>query len=65
MGFTAVHDIDLDAVSGFLLAERDKVLSEAEWRHRMRGYGFKLKRTDDGVEVARLPKGDVLGTLQI
>ena len=55
----------LAEVQNFLLAERGKVLSEAEWRFRMRGYGYNLRRTDSGVEVARLPRNEVLGTLAI
>lgn len=55
----------LAEVEAFLLSERDKVLSEAEWRFRMRGYGYNLRRTDVGVEVARLPRNEVLGTLAI
>ena len=65
MGFTSMQDLDLETVSAFLLSEREKVLSETEWRHRMKGYGFRIRRTDCGVEVARLPKGQVLGTLAI
>lgn len=55
----------LAEVQNFLLAERGKVLSEAEWRFRMRGYGYNLRRTDGGIEVARLPRNEVLGTLAI
>lgn len=56
---------DLTEIEAFLLSERGKVLSEAEWRFRMRGYGYNLRRTDGGVEVARLPQNRVLGTLAI
>lgn len=56
---------NLAKVRDFLMNERAKVLSEAEWRFRMRGYGYNLRRTDGGVEVARLPKNEVLGTLAI
>jgi hypothetical protein len=56
---------NLAEVRDFLMNERAKVLSEAEWRFRMRGYGYNLRRTDGGVEVARLPKNEVLGTLAI
>ncbi|MDJ0821858.1 MAG: hypothetical protein QNJ09_08640 [Paracoccaceae bacterium] len=52
-------------IEAFLLRERAKVLSETEWRFRMRGYGYNLRRTDGGVEVARLPQNKVLGTLAI
>ncbi len=53
---------NMDEVFAFLKAEREKVLSEAEWRFRMRGYGYNLRRTEGGVEVARLPKNEVVGT---
>ncbi|MEN9060183.1 MULTISPECIES: hypothetical protein [Ponticoccus] len=56
---------DMREVESFLLAERQKVLSEAEWRFRMRGYGYNLRRTEGGVEVARLPKNEVLGVFSI
>ena len=56
---------DMNEVFAFLKAERAKVLSEAEWKFRMRGYGYRLKRTDGGMEVAKLPQLNVLGTLAI
>lgn len=56
---------DMTEIEAFLLRERSKVLSEAEWRFRMRGYGYNLRRTDAGMEVARLPQNHVLGTLEI
>ena len=56
---------DLDVIRDFLIGERAKVLSETEWRFRMRGYGYNLRRTEDGVEVARLPQNRVLGTLTL
>ncbi|MCT4610202.1 MAG: hypothetical protein N4A70_13465 [Pelagimonas sp.] len=56
---------DMQEVETFLLAERSKVLSEAEWRFRMRGYGYNLRRTEGGVEVARLPQNTVIGTLEV
>ncbi|GGG65866.1 hypothetical protein GCM10011415_10830 [Salipiger pallidus] len=56
---------DMTEVREFLLRERAKVLSEAEWRFRMRGYGYNLRRTNGGMEVARLPRNTVLGTLEL
>lgn len=56
---------EMSEIQTFLMDEREKVLSEAEWRFRMRGYGYNLRRTEDGVEVARLPQNTVLGTLPI
>ncbi|MGH1415926.1 MAG: hypothetical protein ACRBB0_20745 [Pelagimonas sp.] len=56
---------NMHEIEAFLLKERAKVLSEAEWRFRMRGYGYNLRRTHDGVEVARLPQNKVLGTFEM
>lgn len=56
---------DIAEIEAFALAERAKVLSEAEWRFRMRGFGYNLRRTDTGVEIARLPQNKVLGTLAL
>lgn len=56
---------DPEGVHAFLKAERAKVLSETEWRFRMRGYGLNLRRTEAGVEVARLPRGEILGTFAL
>ena len=56
---------NMEEIFAFLRAERLKVLSEAEWRFRMRGYGYSLRRTDTGIEVAKLPKNTVVGVLPI
>ena len=66
---TAMSDIpaagDRPAIEAFLRAERAKTLSETEWRFRMRGFGYAIRRTDLGVEVARLPRGEHLGTFAL
>ncbi|ANT61121.1 MULTISPECIES: hypothetical protein [unclassified Salipiger] len=54
---------EFDAVTAFLLSERQKSLSEAEWRFRVKGYGYALRRSARGVEVSRLPQNRHLGTL--
>ena len=54
---------DMVEIAEFLLKEREKVLSEAEWRFRMRGYGYNLRRVQDGIEVAELPQNTVIGTI--
>ena len=53
---------NMEDIFAFLRNERRKVLSEAEWRFRMKGYGYNLRRTENGVEVARLPQNQVVGT---
>ncbi len=63
--FTDTHMTDsFGEVRSFLLRERDKVLSEAEWRFRMRGYGYNVRKTDHGFEVAQLPKNEIIGTIE-
>ncbi|WP_372835760.1 hypothetical protein [Puniceibacterium confluentis] len=53
-----------DDIRAFLLDERRKVLSDAEWRFRMRGYGYNLRATEKGIEIARLPQNHVVGILE-
>ena len=60
--YANLAETDPAGFKAFLQAERAKVLSETEWRFRMKGFGLNLKRADSGVEVARLPRGEVLGT---
>ncbi|WP_425098638.1 hypothetical protein [Tropicibacter sp. S64] len=54
---------DMTEITAFLLSEREKVLSEAEWKFRMRGYGYNIRRTDAGIEVAKLPQNTLIGTI--
>ena len=55
---------NFDEICSFALGERAKVLSDAEWRFRMRGYGYNLRKTEIGYEVARLPQMSVLGHIE-
>ena len=50
-------------IAAFMRGERAKVLSDAEWRFRMRGYGYNLRKTEAGYEVARLPQNAVIGLI--
>ena len=54
--------LDLEAMRSFLKAERAKTLSEAEWRFRMRGYGYQVRRVEGGFEVAKLPTKTIVAT---
>lgn len=56
---------DLAALRHFLMAERQKTLSDTEWKFRMRGYGFQVRRVTDGVIVARIPSNEILGCVQM
>lgn len=56
---------DLSALRHFLVAERQKTLSDTEWKFRMRGYGFHVRRVTDGVMVARIPSNEILGCVKM
>jgi hypothetical protein len=47
------------------VSERQKTLSDAEWKFRMRGYGFHVKRVEGGVMVARIPQNEILGCVKM
>ncbi|SLN43576.1 hypothetical protein ROJ8625_02163 [Roseivivax jejudonensis] len=51
-------------IRDFILTERAKSVSEREWRFRLRGYGYGLRKIDAGYEVARLPQNTVLGVIE-
>lgn len=57
--------MNLGDLRHFLVAERQKTLSDTEWKFRMRGYGFHVKRVAGGVMVARLPKNEILGCVKM
>ncbi|SPF78316.1 hypothetical protein [Pseudoprimorskyibacter insulae] len=54
---------DFNQVAAFLQGERAKALSDTEWRFRARGYGYNLRSTPFGVEVAKLPRNELLGLM--
>ncbi|MCL3882401.1 hypothetical protein [Marivita sp. GX14005] len=56
---------DLGALRHFLVAERQKTLSDTEWKFRMRGYGYHVKRVSGGVMVARIPQNEILGCVKM
>ena len=44
-------------VRAFVMAERQRCLSAREWQHRLRGYGYDLRKTDRGTMLTTLPHG--------
>ena len=46
-----------DAIRALVLRERSQAVSDREWRHRLRGYGYTLKSTDRGTVVRSLING--------
>ncbi|MCE0503776.1 MULTISPECIES: hypothetical protein [unclassified Roseivivax] len=55
---------NFDDIRHFALQERCKVVSDTEWRFRMRGFGYNLRQTEAGYEVARLPQMCVIGHIE-
>jgi len=53
-------DTEADDIRDFVLRERTKAVSPREWKHRLAGYGYRLKETDTGVCVTSLLGGEEL-----
>lgn len=52
-----------DDVRDFVLRERQMCVSDREWRHRLRGYGYAIRDTESGHVVTSLLSGSDLCTL--
>ena len=50
-------------VRRFVLNERRQAVSDREWRHRLRGYGYALRVTAKGEMICTLPDGEPICTL--
>lgn len=57
-----VSHADRDALA-FALKERQYCLSDREWAHRLRGYGYDIRQTDQGPVLTLLTTGVALGRL--
>ncbi len=53
-------DTAADDIRDFVLRERTKAVSPREWKHRLAGYGYRLKETDAGVCVTSMLGGEEL-----
>jgi len=47
-------------ILNFVLRERSLAVSEREWRHRLRGYGYAIKETAEGRMVTSVRRGGAL-----
>ncbi|WP_367117610.1 hypothetical protein [uncultured Roseovarius sp.] len=52
-----------DDVRDFVLRERQMCVSDREWKHRLRGYGFAIRDSQEGQVVTSLVKGSDICTL--
>ena len=55
-----MNTFDESKVMDIVLRERRMAVSEREWRHRLRGYGFAIRDTDEGRVITSLLRGDAL-----
>jgi hypothetical protein len=52
-----------DDVRDFVLRERQMCVSDREWKHRLRGYGYDLRESHEGEVVTSLVKGSDICSL--
>ncbi|MBT0957477.1 hypothetical protein IV417_08765 [Alphaproteobacteria bacterium KMM 3653] len=53
----------MEDIRNLVERERAQALSHREWAHRLKGYGYSVAKTDVGVVVSSLPRGEVIMTL--
>ena len=46
-----------DDLRDFVLRERQMCVSDREWKHRLRGYGYAIRESHEGQVVTSLVKG--------
>jgi hypothetical protein len=52
-----------DDVRDFVLRERQMCVSDREWKHRLRGYGYAIRDSSEGRVVTSVVQGRDLCTL--
>ncbi|WP_306372206.1 hypothetical protein [Roseovarius halotolerans] len=50
-------------ILNLVLRERSMAVSEREWQHRLRGYGYAIRDTTEGRIVTSLVRGSLLCSL--
>lgn len=50
-------------IRDLVLRERALAVSDREWKHRLRGYGYAIRDTDDGRVVTSILRGAALFAL--
>ncbi|MGR3461403.1 MAG: hypothetical protein ACU0AX_02380 [Roseovarius sp.] len=49
-----------DDLHAFVMDERAKAVSEREWHHRLRGYGYAIRDDAEGAYVTSVLRGGAL-----
>lgn len=57
MHFTSETPSGLTQVRDFVMRERSQCVSDREWKHRLRGYGYDIRQTEQGRILTTLPQG--------
>lgn len=57
MHFTSENPMVITEVRNFVLRERSHCVSDREWKHRLKGYGYDIRQTDRGQMLTTLPHG--------
>ena len=50
-------------IRSLVLRERELAVSDREWKHRLRGYGYAILDTDEGRFVTSLLRGAAICSL--
>jgi hypothetical protein len=49
-----------DDIRALVMSERKKAISDREWRHRVRGYGYAIRNDAEGLFVTSILRGGAL-----
>ena len=52
-----MEPMNISKIRDLVMRERAMAVSEREWQHRLRGYGYGVRDTDEGRFVTSLVKG--------
>jgi len=58
-----MEHIESTKIQELVMRERTLAVSEREWQHRLRGYGYGLRDSDEGRIVTSLLRGSDLFVL--
>jgi len=55
---------DIETIRDVVMRERKMAVSDREWKHRLRGYGYAIRDTEAGAFVTSLVRGEDLCALR-
>jgi len=56
-GLETMEPRDITKVRNLVMRERAMAVSEREWKHRLRGYGYSIRDTSEGRVITSLLRG--------